>query len=628
MCTVFCDAPFAFLKQTVQLTGSKVAKPFLLIALCGRLLRGLAILYPCSMRRILLLPTVFLLALGTLCFVLSAVDKAPARNRPIVFCMLDDIKTLDVGKMSWANDLRAAMALWEGLAVYDTRQPVLVPIPGAAQFWDISPDRATYTFHLRPDARWSNGDPVTAADFLFAWRRVLTPSTGSDYISLFNVIEGAEDYTAALEAYDKALKQYDQQNTGATDRLPAPTPPDPAMFRVEKSDDHTLVVHLKAPCSYFLDLLTMPPLAPLHEPSMRRFLSNPKNPLEGYDPAFTRPPHLVTNGAYQLTGWKFKQYLQLEPNPFYWDRANVTCDQLQMKAVPDGRTALLMLQEGTVDVLSFVPPEFADIMLQQQAQQHQWPEIHYSGVFGNYYYIFNCTRKPFDDKRVRKALAMAIDRDEIVRMLGTGQVAMGLFVPPNSINGYISPKPLEYDVSAARELLARAGYRDGRGLKTIELLYNTESINHSRIAQAIGQMWQRNLGVSVSYRALERGSFGTARRTDRDFDIARGGWDGDYPDPTTWLDLLRTHNGNNDGQFSSKAYDDMMAQSDLEPDAVKRFQLLQKAEDLLLHDEVPFIPLYQRADGFMYDARKIAGANMNVRMLTELKWIRRQSPAP
>ncbi len=577
------------------------------------------------MRRVLLIPSIALLILFAACFLISAgpfTGTSPT-SRPITFLLLDDIKTLDSGQMSWANDLRAAEALWDGLTTYDINDN-LKPVPAGAASWEISADGKLYTFHLRPNARWSNGDPVTAEDYLFAWRRVLNPSTGADYISLFDHIEGANAYTDALDKYESARQEYEKQSTaGNHGGVEAPAPPDPAMFRAEKIDDLTLVVHLNAPCTFFLDLLAMPPFFPLNAKSMEPFLLDKSDPLKGYDASYTRPPHLVSNGAFMLTDWKFKQHLLLEPNPHYWDRENVKCPQLIIQSVPDGRTALLMYQTGTADVLSFIPPDSADVMLQQKEREGKWPELHPSGVFGDYYYVFNCTRKPFDDKRVRKALAMAIDRKEIVHILNTGQKAMGLIIPnEGAIVGYTSPPELPYDPEAARKLLAEAGYPGGEGMKAIELLYNTESF-HSKIAQAMGQMWQRNLGVKVSYRGLERGSFGSARAKDHDFDLARGGWDGDYPDPTTWLDLLRTPNGNNDGKFSSKAFDDLMAASDVEPDKVKRFAMLTKAEDLLVNDEVPLLPIYQRADGMLYDASKIQGAEMNVRMITELKWIRR-----
>ncbi len=553
------------------------------------------------MRRILLLPTLFLLALGAVCFLISAgpFTHDQAAVRPIVIAIADDIQTLDVGKMSWASDIRVAMALYEGLTMYDTHDK-LQPIPAAAASWDISPDRKTYTFHLRPDGRWSNGDPVTAEDYIFAWKRALTPGTGAQYIGLLKNILGAEEFTAALQK----------------------KPPDPApdIPGIRKLDDLTLQVRLKSPCTYFLDLLAMPVFFPLHEKSMRHFLLKDGT---GYDEAYTQPPHLVSNGAFQLTAWRVKRDLSFEPNKFYWDRANVRCPALRVETIKDSRAALMMFESGGVDLLTFLPADFSDALLQQQREERKWPEVHSQPVFGSYYYVFNTAREPFNDQRVRKALALAIDRKQITDMLKTGEAPMGLIVPPNTMNGYASPAELPYNIQEARRLLAEAGHEGGKGIRQIELLYNTESPRHPRIAQAIGQMWETQLGIKVSYRGLERGSFGTAREN-HEFDVARGGWYGDYPDPTTWLDLLRSTDGNNDGKFNSPAYDDLMARSDVEADNGRRYALLRQAEDMVVNVEVPFIPLYQYADGYLYDAKSLKGAELNSRVLTQLKWIRRE----
>jgi oligopeptide transport system substrate-binding protein len=549
------------------------------------------------MRRILLIPTLFLLVLGVVCFIISAgpFSSSEVAERAMVIGSADDVKTLDPGKMTWMNDIRCAMALFEGLTMYDTRDKCQ-PMPGVAQGWEITADRRTYTFHLRAEARWSNGDAVTADDFVFAWRRALNPATGADYIGLLKYIEGAEELTAALEKK--------QAN--------APLP------GVKKIDAHTLQVHLKAPCTYFLDLLAMPVFFPLHQKSMEPYRLEDGS----YDEAFTQAPHLVSNGAFTLAQWRVKRDLTMTPNPYYWDKGNVHCPGLRFEAVSDPRAALMQFESGAIDLYTSRPLGFTDVMLEQQRREHKWPELHSTAAFGTYYYIVNTARKPFDDKRVRKALALAIDRKKLTDILKAGEVPLGLFVPPNTINGYGSPAPTPFDPEAARRLLAEAGYPGGRGIKPVEIVYNSEAL-HDKIAQAVGQMWRSNLGVSVTYKGLERGSFGTTRRVDRNFDIARGGWYGDYPDPTTWLDLLRSTDGNNDGKFSSKAYDELLARSDAEADPAARFAILKEAENMVVNEELPIIPLYQYADGYMYDAKKIQGAELNPRLLMQLKWIRR-----
>jgi oligopeptide transport system substrate-binding protein len=573
------------------------------------------------MRRVLLIPTIVLLVLATVCFAISAglspsnVPATKAASRPVVFANGDEIKTLDVGKMSWASDIRAAMGLWEGLVAYDPK--TLRPVPGVAEKWTVSPDGKTYTFTLRPDARWSNGDPVTAHDFLFSWQRVLTPSTGGDYISLFKVIIGAEDFTAAIEKQAKARDSHAPAG-------PAPLPA--TLSGIEIPEPRTLIVHLNNPCTYFLDLCAFPPFYPLHEASMAPFLDK-TDPLKGYDGEWTHPPHLVTNGPYRLTEWKFKQYLLFTPNPYYWDRANVKCDRLYLKAISEDRSALLALQTGTVDALSFVPQSFGDDLLASQDPEVR-KTVHFRPVFGAYYYIFNCTKPPLDDKRVRKALSLAVDRQEIVtKVTRMGQRPIGLLVPPDSIPGYLSPPELPHDVDFARKLLAEAGYPGGKGLRAIEIVYNSDTSGHAKVAQAIAQMWQQKLGVTVTFRALERGSFANNRKERVNgkptFDVSRGGWYGDYTDPTTWLDLLRSTDGNNDGHYVNPAYDALLDQAAAEPDPTKRFAILRDAERMIVQDELPILPLYQYNDGYMFDADKIKGLDVNVRLLTQFKWIHR-----
>lgn len=554
------------------------------------------------MRRVLLLPTLLLLGLALGGYLLSG--GIPRGPRTLVFCNADDIKTLDPGKMSWANDIRVAMGLWEGLAAYEPR--TLEPIPGVAQRWEISPDGRTYTFHLRPNACWSTGEPVLARDFVFAWKRVLTPSTGAEYINLFFPIRGAKAYYEALDAGK---------------------PADFASVGVRTPDERTISVELAAPCGYFLDLLAFPPYYPLHEASMQPFAERGG---AGFDPYWMRPQEVrragkpvrvpVTNGPFVFAEWRFKQYLKLTPNPHYWDRAAVQTEALLITAIADPRTALLAYEQGQVDALSFVPQTFGELLLEQRDRGRRH-DVQYRPVFGTYYYIFNTRQKPFDDKRVRKALTLAIDKQQIVtHVTRMGQRPVNVLVPPESIRGYRGPAGLAMNVTEARRLLAEAGFPGGAGFPVTEILFNTEDPTHGKVAQAIGQMWREALGVNVNFRGVERGSFGSGRRQ-HNFTIARGGWYGDYTDPTTWLDLCRTGDGNNDGQFSSNAFDELLTQAAAEADPGKRFALLAQAERLLVEDELPLLPLYQYADGYIFDPQKIAGLEANVRLLTQFKYV-------
>ncbi len=546
------------------------------------------------MTRVLIFPTILLLLLGTLCLFVSS-SHVPA-NDQIVFASAAEVHTLDVQEMSWSQDIRLAMGLWEGLLAYD---PVtLKPMPGCAGLPEISADQLTYTFKLRPDLKWSNGQQLTAVDFANSWKRAIDPDTPNDYVELFFHIAGARAYAAALADKDPA-KHLDFSTVG-----------------IKVLDPLTLQVTLENPCSYFPDLAAFAPLFPVNLDAIAQAQK------DHYD--WTHPPYLISNGPYILKEWKFKNYMLLEPNPYYYDRAKVLCKHLKLVAYQDqDNAALLAYQSGVVDVLSWLPQQYIGPDLIAQSHAGKRKDVFFNPVFGTYYYVFNCKQKPFDDPRVRQAFNLTIDKHEIVtNVTRMEQRPISSFVPPDSIPGYTVPAGLPYDPARARALLAAAGYPGGKGFPDVDLLYTTGG-THGVVAQAAGQMWEHELGVHVVTRGVESKEFHNERTKNHHFSIARGGWYGDYPDPTTWLDLARSGNGNNDGQFSAPAFDALMTQSEKEPDRAKRFAILQEAEKLLVEDQCGFIPLYQYSDGGMYDPAKIAGCESNVRQIIQFKYIRR-----
>jgi oligopeptide transport system substrate-binding protein len=556
------------------------------------------------MLRTLLVPSLLLLLLAAACFTLTAGTRSRAA---ITVASADELQTLDPGQMSWAVDIRAAMGLWEGLTAYEPH--TLRPIPGVAQSWEISPDARRYTFHLRPDARWSDGTPVTAADFAFAWQRNLRPATHAPYRDKLLLLRGAQAWADPPPSLSSAAAV-----TAA--RQPALS----GVAGIIVRDPRTLIVELEQPCTYFLDLLAFPPFFPLHEAAMRPFLID-GDPAKGYRGEWTRSPNLVSNGPFRLTDWSFKRHLLLQRNENYWDVANVHCPSLRLVTYDDPRAFFLAYQSGIVDVLTRVPEQFAPELL-EQVRAGRRHDVQFQPVFGTYYYLFNCQKAPFNDVRVRKAFALAIDKSRLVAMLRLGQRPLDVLVPPDAIAGYSSPRGVPMNVPEAQRLLAAAGYPAGQGLAPVEILFNNEAI-HDRIAQVIGQMWGANLGVRVTYRGVERGTFGTTRKS-QDFAVARGGWYGDYVDPTTWLNLAYTGDGDNDGRFSSPRFDALLDQAAAETDAARRLAILADAERILVEEEFPFIPLYQYSDGVMYDPDRIDGAQLNVRNMILLKYLRRK----
>ena len=549
------------------------------------------------MRRVLIIFSLLLMLIFVGGFWISGGDAA--RSRAIIFCQAGQIHTLDPAGMTWMQDIRAGLALWQGLTQYNPK--TLNPMPGVAKSWAITDHGLTYTFHLRRHARWSNGAPVTTANFIFAWKRMLHPATGAGYVEMFFHISGAKAYFYALA------------NPHA---MPRPF----SSVGIKASDRHTLIVHLNAPCPYFLDLMAFPPFFPLNEASMARFTVRSGHSFAYYNPRFTRPPNLVTNGAYRLTTWKFHQYLEFKPNPYYWDRKAVRCRELRIVSFSDSLAAFRAYQSGAVDVLSFVPPEFTAALLRQQRAGLRH-DVHYRSVFGTYYYIINCTRTPLNNVLIRRALDLAINKRQIVDdVTRLHEKPLRVLVPPGTIPGYHSPHGLAMNVTEARKLMRQAGYPDGRGLRPLKFLTNDTDSMNTLVAQAIAQMWQRNLGVRIRIATEESKAF-NQDSVHGNFDIARAGWYGDYMDPTTWLDLFRSGNPNNHSQFSNSQFDELMHQADIEPKPARRLALLEAAERLLVDRYMPAIPLFQYTDGLMYHSREIGGIGPNVRMITLLQYI-------
>jgi len=546
------------------------------------------------MTRVFILPTILLALLGGVCLLLTS-GRTPRADQ-ITFASQADIHTLDPQQMSWTQDLRVAMALWEGLLTY---HPVtLAPAPGCAQLPQISADGLTYTFQLRPHLQWSNGEPLTAQDFADSWQRALDPATSNKYVALFFKIAGAQAYNQACV----------RSGTGPR--------PDFSAVGIRVLDPVTLQVTLVDPCPYFCDLVAFPPFYPLHLRARQKAVA------AGHP--WTHPPYLVTNGPFVLKEWDFKNYLRLDPNPYYHDRAQVHCAQLRLVTYPDQENAaLLAYQSGVVDILSWVPQQYIgpELIAQQRAGQRH--DIFFQPVFGTYFYVFNCRQAPFNDARVRQAFTLVIDKRQLVEdVLRMGQRPLNVIVAPDAIPGYSSPRGLVRDVPRAQALLAAAGFPEGRGFPAVDLLYANEGI-HVTAAQAIGQMWERHLGVRVVYHGVESKQFNRERQAHH-FAVARGGWYGDYLDPTTWLDLAQTGSGQNDGQFSDPHYDALLAKAQRQTVPAQRLALLTEAERYLLEDQCAFMPVCQYSDGYVYDPARIAGCAPNVRLITQFKYLRRR----
>ncbi len=538
---------------------------------------------------------------------------------------------LDPQKISWSHDFRIIECLFEPLV--KLRPTDLAIEPGLAQRWTVSGDGRVYTFHLRPDAAWSNGDPVTAHDFIYAWRRALLPDLAADYTQLFFCIDGAQAF------FDWRQQQLTRYANPARTKLPGPNEAqqlwDQAQQRFTQTvglaapDDQTLVVTLAQPTAYFLQLCAFATFMPVHSASVDQHVSiHPETGMLTQDPSWTKPHNIVSNGPYVLKQWQFKRYLRLEANTQYWDSASMQNNSILELIVESPQTALLKYDNGEVDWLPDLPtakPIAADLIHSGR------DDVHVSPAAGTYFYNFNCNPRlndgspnPLADPRVRRALSMGIDRQTIidkVTRLGERQPMALTFVPPNTLPGYDPPLDagVRFDPEAAHSLLAQAGYPGGRGLAGLSILYNTEG-GHGSIAQQIKHGWQTHLGVAVKLEAVESKRF-SERLKKQDYTICRASWFGDYRDPTTFLDKLITGNGNNDCAWSHPLFDQLMAAAAREPDPVRRLQQMRQAESVMLAQQ-PIAPIYHYVNLWLYDPQRVTGLTLNpwkVRRLERVK---------
>jgi oligopeptide transport system substrate-binding protein len=454
-------------------------------------------------------------------------------------------QSTDPGLMSGQPDGRVARMIFEGLTAPDPK--TLEPQPGVAYRWEMSGDGLTYTFHLRPGVRWSDGTPLGSNDFLYAWRRVLDPATGAKYAGLLYVIRNGA-------AFNKG--EVDASRVG----LAAP-------------DDSTFVVTLEAPTSYFLFLT-----------QFYTYLPVPRHVIEKYGDTWTTPEHVVSNGPFRLAEWRQRDHFTFVRNPDYWDAAAVKLDKVIAYSVEDLNTSTNLYKAGVIDwnPSGYIPSQFIPYM----RQFADYRQGRYQGV---YFYSVNVTRPPLDNPWVRRALTYAIDRDAIAnQLLKKSRDPWGLFVP-SGYPGYEPPDPVTFDPAYARECLAKAGFPGGKGMRKISILFNT-SEDHRRIAEAIQSMWKHELGIDVELENKEWGSY-LAAQTALDYDVARRSWIGDYLDPNTFLSCFLTGDGNNRTGWGDPRYDALLRRASLELDRSKRFALLGEAEALLL-DGAAVLPIY------------------------------------
>ena len=446
-------------------------------------------------------------------------------------------------------------ALFEGLVSEDPKD--LHPIPGVAESWDITDGGRTYTFHLRHDAKWSNGDPVTADDFVWSNQRILQPGLGAQYASMrFDDVQVVN----AREYYDGKLTDFSKVGFEA---------PDPSTF----------VIRLKNPAGYLLSMLNHNSWYPVHRDTVLKY-----GPIDQPNNRWTSVGNYVCNGPFRLKAWTIEQEVVVEKNPTYWNANIVRLKEIHYLNTEDVDTEERSFRAGQLHLTYDVPQSKID-----EYRQHGSEFLQIAPYFGTYFYRFNVTNPIVQDRRVRRALAMAIDREGIVKNVTRGdEQTAHTFVPPN-LEGYACPNSIPTDYEGARRLLAEAGYPGGKGLPPVDLLINT-SQNHRDIAEAMQQTWHKELGIDARIRNEEWKVYLDSQKS-LNYCTARAGWTGDYADPFSFLSLFTSANGNNDAGYASPEYDRLIAAAHAAPTEPERLAACARAETLLLED-APIAPIY------------------------------------
>lgn len=570
------------------------------------------------MLRLLIIPTVLLAFLAG-AMVWSSGSQGPKADFTFV-CPAEN-KTLDLGVMSWMQDIRIAYALYEGL--YTLEPATLEPILGSADRVDVNGDKTVYTFHIRDNARWTNGDALKASDFVFAWRRMIEQP--GEYTYLFDYLKNADEYSDAYVKWKADVAKWGADRKAGDGSTAPPGPP--FNVGVEAVSDKVLKVTLKNPVPYFPALCSYVPFYPQHEGCMKAYaqLDSTNTYIASYDQRFTRPPNLVSNGPYRLADWSFKRRVRLVASDYYWNPGSVKSRVVDQIYAGDPLAAYRIYQSGEAgwltDTGSSLVPEL-------RAKNRK--DLKLFPAFGTYYYNFNCDatlpggrKNPLANRRVRRALAMSINKQPVVDN-GTraGEVIARTYVPVGIFRGYQSPPGLPYDPATARRLLAEAGYPGGANFPRLSILFAAEAPSQTNVSQIIRRQWQQELGIEVDLESMEVTVRG-ARLHSHDFSIAYGDWYGDYDDISTFTDLFKSASENNNPDWRSPEYDELLAKAAVESDPKLRFDLLSRAENLMLED-APIAPLYYGVGEYLIHD-KVHGIPINARQSVMLQgvWVDR-----
>jgi len=462
-----------------------------------------------------------------------------------------EVASLDPHKTEGVPESHIIRDLLEGLVNQDADGNT---IPGVATSWETK-DNKTFTFHLRKDAKWSNGDPVTAEDFVYSFKRAVDPATASPYSWYLEM-------TNMVNAQEIIAGKKDKSTLG-----------------VKAIDDHTLEVKLTTAVPYFVMMMGHTTVKPVHQATVEKFGDQ-----------WTKPENFVGNGAFTINKWVVNERIELVPNKNYWDNSHTVLTKVTFLPIESQVADMNRFLSGEIDMTYELPNEHYKRLLKEHPESVSTP-----GNLCSYYYGFNNAKPPFNDVRVRLALSYTIDRDVITKfLLGQGQKP-AYFLTPEIVAGF-HPEVPDYGkltqkerVQRAKALLEGAGFNEENPLK-FTLLYNT-SDNHKKIAAAIQSMWKKSLGVDVQLENQEWKTYLDTRR-EGNFDVTRAGWCGDYNEASSFLSLMQSNNASNDPKYHSAAYDEIMEKALLSTSDIERNALYAEAEVLLAKD-MPIAPIYQ-----------------------------------
>ena len=458
---------------------------------------------------------------------------------------------LDAQAVTGVVEHHLLKAFAEGLVSED---PDLNIIPGVAQTWEVSESGLVYTFNLNPNAKWSNGETITAHDFVGTYKRMLTASIAAEYSYMLFHVVGAEDYLLG--------KIDDFSQTG-----------------FKALDEHTLELTLHQRTPFLLHAMNHYAWYPVPIKVIDQF-----GGLERKGTTWTRPENFVGNGAFNLKSWQPNRKIIAERSATYWDAENVPLDEIHFYPIESIDTEERMFRTGQLHITNEVPLSKIKTYLEESPEMISI--MPYNGV---YFYRFNTTEPPFDDVRVRKALAYAINREDLVEKVTLANETPAYHVVPPRLLTYTSDHKLPANLVEAKRLLAEAGYPNGEGFPQADLIYNT-SEKHRTIAEAIQQMWRKNLGINMGLYNQEWKVYLDAQ-DNLDFQIIRAGWIADYVDPHVFIDMWKTGGGNNDTGWGNEEYDRLLSQALAAPNDEERFKVYNRMEKILI-DEMPVLPIY------------------------------------